>query len=182
MLYGGLDLETAKLGKSTCRNEAIAEAFHYMRIVEAWGTGLPRIINRCKEYGLPEPLFEEFGDGFKVTIFRKVSNAQEKVSKGLQKVSNAQEKASKELDIVSNAFEKYIPLLEAARVSDIYKYNIGLVFERYERGVPFGQANVMEWLDCSKSKATNIMNVMKAANVLEKVSGFGPGKYEFVEG
>jgi predicted HTH transcriptional regulator len=181
MLYGGLDLETAKLGKSTCRNEAIAEAFHYMHIVEAWGTGLPRIINRCQEYGLPEPLFEEFGDGFKVTMFRKVSNAQKKVSKGQEKVSNAQEKVSKEQDIVSNAFEKYIPLLEAAKVTDIYKYNIELVFERYERGVPFGQSNVMEWLDCSKSKATNIMSVMKAANVIEKVSGLGPGKYEFVE-
>lgn len=78
MLYGGLDLETAKLGKSTCRNEAIAEAFQYMHIMETWGTGLPRIIIWCKEYGLPEPLFEEFGDGFKVTIFRKVSNAFEK--------------------------------------------------------------------------------------------------------
>ena len=75
MLYGGLDIETAKLGKSTCRNEAIAEAFHYMHIVEAWGTGIPRIINRCREYDLPEPTFEEFGNGFKVTMFRKVSNA-----------------------------------------------------------------------------------------------------------
>jgi hypothetical protein len=119
-------------------------------------------------------LFEEFGNGFKVTMFRKVSNAQEKVSKGHEKVSNAQEKAS-------NAFEKYIPLLEAARVTDTFILNIELVFERYERGVPFGQANVMEWLNCSKSKATNIMNVMKAANVIDKVTGFGPGKYEFVE-
>ena len=71
MLYGGLDIETAKRGKSTCRNEAIAEAFHYMHIVEAWGTGLPRIINRCREYGLPAPLFEEFGDGFKAILFRR---------------------------------------------------------------------------------------------------------------
>jgi predicted HTH transcriptional regulator len=182
MLYGGLDLETAKLGKSTCRNEVIAEAFHYMHIVEAWGTGLPRIINRCQEYGLPEPLFEEFGNGFKVTMFRKVSNAQEKVSKGHEKVSNAQEKVSKGHEKVSNAFEKYIPLLEAARVTDTFIHNIELVFERYERGVPFGQSNVMEWLNCSKSKATNIMSVMKAANVIDKVTGFGPGKYEFVEG
>jgi predicted HTH transcriptional regulator len=149
--------------------------------IEVSSPGLPRIINRCQEYGLPEPLFEEFGDGFKVTMFRKVSkglqkvsNAQEKVSKGHEKVSNAQEKAS-------NAFEKYIPLLEAARVTDTFILNIELVFERYERGVPFGQANVMEWLNCSKSKATNIMNVMKAANVIDKVTGFGPGKYEFVE-
>ncbi len=69
-LYGGLDLITAKEGKSTCRNEAIAEAFHYMGIVEAWGTGIPRIIDKCAEYGLPEPSFEELGDGFRVTIFR----------------------------------------------------------------------------------------------------------------
>ena len=71
MLYGGLDIETVKTGKSACRNEAIAEAFHYMRIAEAWGTGLPRILNRRLEYGLPTPLFEEFGNGFKVTLFRK---------------------------------------------------------------------------------------------------------------
>jgi len=72
MLYGGLDITTAKAGKSTCRNEAIAEAFHYMHIVEAWGTGIPRIINRCREYELPEPLFEEFGDGFRVTMFKRI--------------------------------------------------------------------------------------------------------------
>ena len=71
MLYGGIDIVTAKHGKSTCRNEAIAEAFHYMKIVEAWGTGIPRIISRCREYGLQEPLFEELGDGFLVTMFRK---------------------------------------------------------------------------------------------------------------
>lgn len=71
MLYGGLDIETVKTGKSACRNEAIAEAFHYMRIAEAWGTGLPRILSRRLEYGLPTPLFEEFGNGFKVTLFRK---------------------------------------------------------------------------------------------------------------
>ena len=89
MLYGGLDIETAKTGKSTCRNEAIAEAFHYMHIVEAWGTGIPRIINRCNEYGLPVPLFEEFGDGFKVTLFRKVINNPEKVN---EKVNDKEER------------------------------------------------------------------------------------------
>ena len=78
MLYGGLDIETAKQGKSRCRNSAIAEAFHYMHIIEAWGTGIPRIINRCKEYGLKEPVFEEFGDGFRVTMFRKVASGDEK--------------------------------------------------------------------------------------------------------
>lgn len=81
MLYGGLDIITAKHGKSTCRNEAIAEAFHYMKIVEAWGTGIPRIISRCKEYDLQEPLFEEFGDGFLVTMFRNQTNQTNQIDK-----------------------------------------------------------------------------------------------------
>jgi predicted HTH transcriptional regulator len=181
MLYGGLDLKTAKLGKSTCRNEAIAEAFHYMHIVEAWGTGLPRIINRCKEYGLQDPLFEEFGDGFKVTLFRKVSNAPEKVSNAPEKVSNAPEKVSNAPEKVSNAFEKYLPLFEEAEVTETFINNIKQVYGKCCIGIPFGQMNIVEWLNCSKSKATNIMNAMKAAKVIKKVTGHGPGKYEFVK-
>ena len=69
-----IHIATAKMGKSRCRNEAVAEAFHYMHIIESWGTGIPRLYNRCAEYGLPEPLFEEFGDEIKVTMFRKVQN------------------------------------------------------------------------------------------------------------
>ena len=54
MLYGGLDIATAKMGKSRCRNEAIAEAFHYMHIIESWGTGVPRLYNRSAEYDIDE--------------------------------------------------------------------------------------------------------------------------------
>ena len=127
MLYGGLDIITAKHGKSTCRNEAIAEAFHYMKIVEAWGTGIPRIISRCKEYGLLEPVFEELGDGFRVTLFRKISNEAEKIS-------NAQEK-------VSNTFDGYISLLKEVETTDIFINNIRMVYEHCNANTPFGQAN-----------------------------------------
>ena len=51
-----------------------------MYIIESWGTGIPRLYNRSAEYGLPEPLFEEFGDGIKVTMFRKVGSSAQKVS------------------------------------------------------------------------------------------------------
>lgn len=71
MLYGGLDMKAALEGKSKCRNAAISEAFHYMKIIEAWGTGLGRIRNSCREYGLKDPVIDEFGDGFRVVFFRK---------------------------------------------------------------------------------------------------------------
>ena len=71
MLYGGLDMQSAKSGKSKCRNTAIAEGFRYMGLIEAWGTGIPRMIKECREYGLREPVFEELGDSIRVTLFRK---------------------------------------------------------------------------------------------------------------
>ena len=131
-----------------------------MHIVETRGTGIPRIINRCNEYGLPEPVFEEFGNGFKVVLFKKVSNAPKKVS---------------------NTFEDYIPLLNAVGATDIYINNIRIVYEHCRVDTLFGQTNVMEWLNCSKSKATNVMNVLKMANAIEKVKGFGPEKYRFLD-
>ena len=70
MLYAGLTVAEAMSGKSKCRNKAIAEAFQYMKLIEGWGTGLPRLFKRCKEMGLPEPKFDEFGDGIKVIIYR----------------------------------------------------------------------------------------------------------------
>ena len=132
----------------------------FMHIVETRETGIPRIINRCNEYGLPEPVFEEFGNGFKVVLFKKVSNAPKKVS---------------------NTFEDYIPLLNAVGATDIYINNIRIVYEHCRVDTLFGQTNVMEWLNCSKSKATNVMNVLKMGNAIEKVKGFGPGKYRFLD-
>ena len=181
MLYGGLDIMTSKLGKSTCRNEAIAEAFHYMHIVEAWGTGIPRIMSRCKEYDLPEPLFEELGDGVMVTMFKKVGNDAWKVSNSVKKVSNDDLKVSNNGLKISNEFSGYIVMLDAANVTGKFRKNIEQVFNQCDSNVPFGQANIIEWLACSKSKATNVMNAMKKANIIKQVKGFGAGKYKFVE-
>ena len=71
MLYGGLTLEEAMSGRSKIRNRAIAEIFSRMEIVESWGTGIKRIINRAQEYGLPNPEFQEIGDTFRVNLYRK---------------------------------------------------------------------------------------------------------------
>lgn len=174
MLYGGLDIETVKSGKSRCRNTAIAEAFQYMHIVEAWGTGIPRIIQNCKEYGMQEPLFEEFGDGVKVTLFRKVVNVSEKVVNTGGKVVNADKK-------VVNAFAEYEKLLEMASITKTFIKNMQTVFDNHVGGEPFGQADVRIWLACSKTKAANVIKAMKSAHIIEKVEGFGHGKYRFVE-
>lgn len=71
-LFGDLTLEKALEGSTALRNPRIAKAFEEMDLYESWGTGLQRIQNSCKEYGLPEPEFLEIGSMFRVNIFRSV--------------------------------------------------------------------------------------------------------------
>ena len=54
---------------SRLRNKGIAEVFFDTKIIEQWGSGIEKMINYCKEAGVPEPVFEEY-QGFRV-IFRK---------------------------------------------------------------------------------------------------------------
>ena len=69
-LYNGLTFEEALQGHSKLRNRAIANVFSQMGLIEAWGTGLQRIKNAAKEYGLPEPEFIEMPESFRVNLYR----------------------------------------------------------------------------------------------------------------
>ena len=65
----GLTLEKALAGSSRIRNRVIAKVFHHLKLIEQWGTGLQKIIEACRQYGLKEPLFEEMGNQFRVTLY-----------------------------------------------------------------------------------------------------------------
>jgi ATP-dependent DNA helicase RecG len=52
------------------RNPRLAEAFFKGGLIEAWGRGTLKIINECKEYGLPEPDIEIMSGGICVTIYQ----------------------------------------------------------------------------------------------------------------
>ncbi len=52
---------------------AVGAAFQYMHIIEKWGTGIPRIYQEAKEYGLQEPELKDFGTSFRISIYRKAA-------------------------------------------------------------------------------------------------------------
>ncbi len=52
------------------RNPLVGRCFFLAKFIEEWGTGTNRIIEKCLEHGLPEPLFEETSGSLVVT-FRK---------------------------------------------------------------------------------------------------------------
>lgn len=71
---GSLDrsitVEQLKTGISKVRNRGIAEVFAYLNLIEAWGSGIPRIFSEAKAFGLPEPELLDRGSDFRINLFR----------------------------------------------------------------------------------------------------------------
>lgn len=66
----GVTLEKMKEGYSKIRNRALAHAFSYMNLIEAWGSGIPKLMKSMKEYGLLEPEFIDMEIGFRINLYR----------------------------------------------------------------------------------------------------------------
>ena len=80
-------------------NPAIANAFAYMKIIEKWGTGIPRIFRECTEYGLPEPELIDFDGDFRVNMYRKSLISEKQVTDVTEKVTGIEAKI---LELISN--------------------------------------------------------------------------------
>lgn len=59
-----------KEGFSKIRNRSLANAFAYMNLVEAWGSGIPKLMQAMKEYGLREPEFIDMEVAFRINLYR----------------------------------------------------------------------------------------------------------------
>ena len=87
-LLNGLTVQKLKeKHESVLRSPLLAKNFFLIKYIERWGTGTNRIIKECLNHGLPEPVFEETGGSFVVTI-RKY-----KISEEIMEELSEEEKA-----------------------------------------------------------------------------------------
>ena len=124
-LYNGLTYEEVMNGHSKIRNKAIANIFSQMGLVEAWGSGIKRILNAAKEYGLLEPKFQEFDNMFRVELFRdslpmtlENKNIGETSEKHRRNIGEASEK-QETVDFNSTQLEILKLLMENNRLSAV---------------------------------------------------------------
>ena len=62
-LISGLTIESIKKGNSASRNPGLASLFHRLGLVEAYGSGIPRIFAKY-EYQEQKPIIESIGESF----------------------------------------------------------------------------------------------------------------------
>lgn len=72
-LFGGITIQDLLSGNYTSksRNKLIAKAFKEAGLIERYGSGILRIQNICKDYGVVIPVIEEAMNGCRVVLFNE---------------------------------------------------------------------------------------------------------------
>ena len=66
-LPDGINLDDILLGISACRNPKLAAIIYRLELIEAYGTGIPKIMSSYKDTGF-EPKIEVTNNAFKITL------------------------------------------------------------------------------------------------------------------
>jgi len=83
-LPAGLTLAALKRTHSSRpRNPIIADVSFKGGYIDAWGRGTIKIIDTCKEAGLPEPEMLELDGGFSITLFKNSLTQEQLIKMGL---------------------------------------------------------------------------------------------------
>ena len=71
-LPNGIALEDILLGLSVCRNPKLAAVFYRLNLIEAYGTGMPKILKAYAGSGV-KPKIEVSSNAFKITLPNRIS-------------------------------------------------------------------------------------------------------------
>ena len=100
-LMPGVTLEHMKEGYSKIRNRALAHAFSYMNLIEAWGSGIPKLMIAMQEYGLREPEFIDMEITFRINLYRMAEEECLSVLKTDQDTDQANQSTDQDIDQIS---------------------------------------------------------------------------------
>ena len=111
-----------KEGYSKIRNEALAHAFSYMNLIEHWGSGIPRIIEKVKAAGLREPEFIGGEVDLRINIYRgqvDINDVNAKVPDNTDKMPDSDKRVPDNTDKMPDS-DKRVP--DKEQEQRIYEY------------------------------------------------------------
>lgn len=145
-LMPGIDLEDIMVGISVCRNQELANVFYRLHLIEAYGTGMGKIMKAYE--GMEEkPSIETTKNAFKI-ILPNINAKYEPGNVSASKVENAASTDAKTKKTLSDQEEK---ILEYAQSHGVITRN-----------------DVIELLKVSTSTASRVIRKMVKSNLLKQ--------------
>ena len=139
----GIDLEDIMVGISVCRNQDLANVFYRLHLIEAYGTGMGKIM-KAYEGMVEKPVIETTKNAFKIIL----PNINAKYEKGAESVLPAEPSAHTPVGTPLSAGEEKV--LEYARTHGAVTRN-----------------EVMGLLEVSISTAARVLKKLVKSNLLD---------------
>lgn len=161
-LLPGVTLDKMKEGYSKIRNRALAHAFSYMNLIEAWGSGIPKLMASMQEYGLREPEFMDLEIGFRINLYRSTENVQ---SEATQDTTQAAQGTTQVTQAATRA-----ELTEEAKA----------VLRLIQQQPDITQRKIAARLGWKVDRVKYYLNKMKRQNIIRRIGTSQTGHWELL--
>ncbi len=162
MLPTGLSLDDLRVEhNSRPRNPKIAEACFLAGYIDTWGRGTLKIINSCKEAGLPEPEIKELNGGIEVIVF---NNLVGETSEGFRK-----DKDGDQIKLVDELVERLVEGLVESQ-----KKIVQLMFENPSITIK----EMSESVGISTTAIDKSIKTLKNKKIIERVGSDSSGTWK----
>lgn len=184
----GVTVGRMKEGYSQIRNRALAHAFSYMNLIEGWGTGIPRLMQEMKEYGLSEPEFLDMEIALRINLYRSVNvehggagerlNGSKKVPDSMEKMpDSAGDVPDKLKKVPDSARDVPDPSKESANNIKEMSYQQKIIYHAIAEKEEITSAEVSQLLGVKQRRARVILKDMVDSGIIRRIGAAGSTKY-----
>ena len=161
-LLPGVTIDLMKEGFSKIRNRSLANAFVYMNLVEAWGSGIPKLMQAMQEYGLREPEFIDMEVAFRINLYRDQNETDyhfdmNGIGKNADKMPESADKVPENADKVLENADKVLINVQEKNIYDYIQKNNSIT-----------TAQAAECAGVKQRRAREILSKMVKKGLLKK--------------
>lgn len=172
MLIGGVTIKELKDGCSRPRNRSIVNALTYMKNMDQWGSGIPRLMENCQKAGLREPELIEIGGSFRINMFRKTELARPiDTNKYQYSVQGSLDIIQDSLDSIQDSLDSIQVGIQDLNLTSTDKELLNLIISNVSLS-QVEMANILKW---KIGKVKYYINKLKRRRIIERVGSSQKG-------
>ena len=137
-------------------------------LIEAWGSGIPKLMEAMQEYGLREPEFHDMEIGFRINLYRNVEETRMGTDQGVQKVDQDIQKLTDDAVRIS-VYTEY-------NLTDRSKAVLALIKEQPD----ITQRDMAAQLGWKINRVKYQIDKMKSQNIIQRIGTSQKGYWKIL--
>ena len=140
-----------------------------MNLIEAWGSGIPKLMKAMREYGLREPEFRDMEIGFRINLYRNTEDVLADTTQGTGNTTQGDENTTQ-------ATENATQDTTQVRLTEEDKAVLSAIKEQHS----ITQKEIAAKLGWKVDRVKYYLNKMKHRNIVERVGTSQKGYWEIL--